>query len=76
MCSASRRRKLIGMLESVVRDGTGTKAAVPGYRVAGKTGTAWKSNGTGGYYTDKYFAVFGGVAPASNPRLACSGGDR
>ncbi len=63
-------RKLIGMLESVVQVGTGTKAAIPGYRVAGKTGTARKSNGSGGYYEDRYTAVFGGVAPASNPRLA------
>ncbi|MEO8315636.1 MAG: penicillin-binding transpeptidase domain-containing protein [Pseudomonadota bacterium] len=63
-------RKLIHMMESVVQDGTGTKAAIPGYRVAGKTGTAKKSNGAGGYYDDRYFAIFGGVAPATNPRLA------
>lgn len=37
--------------------------------MAGKTGTAWKST-AGGYSTDRYMAVFGGVAPASNPRLA------
>jgi cell division protein FtsI (penicillin-binding protein 3) len=63
-------RQLIGMMESVVREGTGTRAAIPGYRVAGKTGTALKSNGAGGYFDDRYFAIFGGVAPASNPRLA------
>lgn len=63
-------RRLLQMMESVVEDGTGTKAAIPGYRVAGKTGTAKKSNGTGGYYDDKYFAIFAGVAPATNPRLA------
>lgn len=63
-------RQLIGMMESVVREGTGTQAAIPGYRVAGKTGTAWKSNSAGGYFDDRYFAIFGGVAPASNPRLA------
>jgi cell division protein FtsI (penicillin-binding protein 3) len=63
-------RTLIGMLESVVQEGTGTKAAIPGYRVAGKTGTAWKSDGAGSYFKDRYVAVFGGVAPASNPRLA------
>jgi cell division protein FtsI (penicillin-binding protein 3) len=63
-------RELIGMMESVVREGTGTRAAIPGYRVAGKTGTALKSNGAGGYYDDRYFAIFAGVAPASNPRLA------
>jgi cell division protein FtsI (penicillin-binding protein 3) len=63
-------RTLIGMLESVVQEGTGTKAMIPGYRVAGKTGTAKKSNGSGGYYDDRYTAVFGGLAPVSNPRLA------
>ena len=63
-------RELISMLESVVAaEGTGKRAAIPGYRVAGKTGTAWKAT-AGGYSTDRYMAVFGGVAPASNPRLA------
>jgi cell division protein FtsI (penicillin-binding protein 3) len=63
-------RQLTGMLEAVVAPaGTGVRAAIPGYRVAGKTGTAWKSN-AGGYSTDRYMAVFGGVAPASEPRLA------
>ena len=63
-------RSLVHMLESVVTPaGTGVRAAIPGYRVAGKTGTAWKSN-AGGYSTDRYMAVFGGVAPATHPRLA------
>jgi cell division protein FtsI (penicillin-binding protein 3) len=58
------------MLEEVVRPGgTGTKASVTGYRIAGKTGTAWKS-GVGGYSEDKYFSIFAGLAPASEPRLA------
>ena len=58
------------MLEEVVRPGgTGTKAAVTGYRIAGKTGTAWKS-GVGGYSQDEYFSIFAGLAPASDPRLA------
>lgn len=58
------------MLEEVVRPGgTGTKASVSGYRIAGKTGTAWKS-GVGGYSQDKYFSIFAGLAPASEPRLA------
>ena len=58
------------MLEEVVRPGgTGSKAAVTGYRIAGKTGTAWKS-GVGGYSEDKYFSIFAGLAPASVPRLA------
>lgn len=64
-------RELVRMMESVVSDaGTARRAAVMGYRVAGKTGTAWKASETGGYSTNKYMAVFGGVVPASNPRLA------
>ncbi|HNR23053.1 MAG TPA: penicillin-binding transpeptidase domain-containing protein [Steroidobacteraceae bacterium] len=63
-------RSLVHMLEAVIApSGTGSHAAIPGYRVAGKTGTAWKAN-AGGYSTDRYMAVFGGVAPASQPRLA------
>jgi len=58
------------MLEEVVRPGgTGTKASVDGYRVAGKTGTAWKF-AKGGYSEDKYISIFAGLAPASDPRLA------
>jgi cell division protein FtsI (penicillin-binding protein 3) len=58
------------MLEEVVRPGgTGTGAAVAGYRIAGKTGTSWKF-AAGGYSKDKYISVFAGLAPASNPRLA------
>ena len=63
-------RELIGLLEEAIKpDGTGAKAAVPGYRVAGKTGTAWKAI-PGGYSTDRYLGVFAGVVPASRPRLA------
>jgi cell division protein FtsI (penicillin-binding protein 3) len=63
-------RMLISLLESVVSpDGGGKLAAIPGYTVAGKTGTAWKAT-AGGYATDRYLAVFGGIAPASQPRLA------
>ncbi len=58
------------MMEEVVRPGgTGSKAGVTGYRVAGKTGTAWKF-AAGGYSEDKYLSVFAGLAPASDPRLA------
>ena len=58
------------MLEEVVRPGgTGNKASVDGYRIAGKTGTAWKA-AKGGYSEDKYISIFAGLAPASAPRLA------
>ena len=58
------------MLEEVVRPGgTGTKASVDGYRIAGKTGTAWKA-AKGGHSQNKYFSIFAGLAPASEPRLA------
>jgi len=64
-------RELVKMLESVVSEtGTARRAAIMGYRVSGKTGTAWKASETGGYSTKKYMAVFGGVVPSSNPRLA------
>ncbi len=63
-------RRVRDMLERVVQEGgTGTRAAVPGYRIAGKTGTVKKS-GVGGYVEDSYIALFAGIAPASNPRLA------
>ncbi len=64
-------RAMLGLLEAVTTQegATGVRARIPGYRVAGKTGTAWKSsNGT--YSRDRYTSVFAGVAPASNPRLA------
>jgi cell division protein FtsI (penicillin-binding protein 3) len=64
-------RELLDMLESVVvaEGATGWRAAIPGYRVSGKTGTAEKAT-AGGYNTTKFNAVFGGVAPETDPRLA------
>jgi cell division protein FtsI (penicillin-binding protein 3) len=64
-------RELVTMMEAVVGDeGTARRARVMGFRVSGKTGTAWKASETGGYSRNKYIAVFGGVVPASNPRIA------
>ncbi len=57
------------MLEGVVTDGTGTRAQVPGYRVAGKTGTVHKTKPGGGYARDRYMSLFAGMIPASRPRL-------
>lgn len=64
-------REMLQMMESVVtQDGaTGARAALVGYRVAGKTGTAWTAD-AGGYSSARYKASFGGVVPASHPRLA------
>jgi cell division protein FtsI (penicillin-binding protein 3) len=57
------------MMESVVAEGgTAPLAKVPGYRVAGKTGTVHKSE-AGGYSEDRYLSLFAGIAPASDPRL-------
>jgi cell division protein FtsI (penicillin-binding protein 3) len=57
------------MLTGVVSGGTGACAAIPGYTVAGKTGTSRKALDTGGY-SDKYMASFVGYAPAEAPRIA------
>jgi cell division protein FtsI (penicillin-binding protein 3) len=63
-------RQVISMLEGVTQpDGTGRRAMIKGYRVAGKTGTVHKAD-IGGYAPDRYLALFAGMAPASQPRLA------
>jgi cell division protein FtsI/penicillin-binding protein 2 len=61
--------QLNAMLQNVVSSGTGTSAAVPGYKVAGKTGTAEKPSPQGGYGTGKYVASFIGMVPASDPKV-------
>lgn len=60
------------MMESVtLPGGTARQAAIPGYRVAGKTGTAHKLRADRkGYSTNEYRALFAGIAPVSDPRLA------
>ena len=61
-------REMRAMLEMAVQaGGTAPRAQIPGYRVAGKTGTAYKLEG--GQYAKKYVASFVGFAPASDPRL-------
>ena len=57
------------MMEAVVQRGSGRAAKIPGYSVAGKTGTVHRV-GAKGYEYDQYNAMFAGFAPASNPRLA------
>jgi cell division protein FtsI (penicillin-binding protein 3) len=62
--------ELIQLMEQVVeKGGTATRAALIGYRVSGKTGTAFKSI-AGGYSTDRIMATFAGLVPASHPKLA------
>lgn len=69
--SAETAQVLSGILEGVVTHGTGGKAAVPGFRVAGKTGTAQKIDPQTGRYSPTLFvASFVGYLPAEEPRLA------
>ena len=66
--SAQTAREVRAMLEMAVQPGgTAPKAQIPGYRVAGKTGTAHKLEGGG--YANRYVSSFVGFAPASDPRL-------
>ena len=66
--SANTSNEVLAMLESVCNAGTGKAAQVPGYRVAGKTGTA-RIAGKQGYEVHRYIGSFVGIAPVSNPRL-------
>jgi cell division protein FtsI (penicillin-binding protein 3) len=67
--SVDTARRLREMLETVVSPaGTGQRASIANFRVAGKTGTAKKFR-VGGYSDDRYLAVFAGFAPVSNPKL-------
>jgi cell division protein FtsI/penicillin-binding protein 2 len=61
--------QMLSLLRGVVLEGTGTEAAVPGYTVAGKTGTAAKIDPDGTYSTSRYVASFVGLVPATKPRL-------
>jgi cell division protein FtsI/penicillin-binding protein 2 len=68
--SAATAALLSEMLEGVVVSGTGKRAAVPGYRLAGKTGTAQKIGASGGYERGRYIASFAGFGPLPDPRFA------
>ncbi|TFH88087.1 penicillin-binding protein 2 [Billgrantia azerbaijanica] len=61
--------RILAMMDQVVEPGTGARRAlVPGYSVAGKTGTVRKTGG-GGYQEDAYRSLFVGIAPVSDPRI-------
>jgi cell division protein FtsI (penicillin-binding protein 3) len=61
--------RLLSMLEGVVRDGTGELARVPGYRTAGKTGTAQRAVG-GSFDDEHHISWFAGLMPLPDPRIA------
>jgi cell division protein FtsI (penicillin-binding protein 3)/stage V sporulation protein D (sporulation-specific penicillin-binding protein) len=68
---SERSAGLIGaMLVSVVENGHGKKAGVPGYYIAGKTGTAQVASEDGGYASDSTIGSFAGFGPVSDPRFA------
>ena len=71
--SEAAAEQMVKALKTVVSpEGTAAKAALEHYTVAGKTGTAQKSGGPGGYLPGKYFASFIGFFPADNPELCIS----
>jgi cell division protein FtsI (penicillin-binding protein 3) len=61
--------RLTDILVGVVQRGTGTRASIPGYAVAGKTGTAQKATPEGGYSKTDFIASFAGFVPARRPEL-------
>ena len=64
--------QLVAMMETVTQTGgTAVKAAIPGYSVAGKTGTVHRLAEHGGYEADRYVSLFAGFAPAQDPRVVC-----
>lgn len=67
--SQATSEKMRGLLENVVKDGSGKKAGVPGYRIGGKTGTAQKYE-NGAIAQGKYVSSFVGFAPVDNPKYA------
>ena len=64
-------REMRTALEKVVTGGTASRAAVPGFLVAGKTGTVQKHNPKGGYHLDRMITSFAGMMPAQNPAFVC-----
>lgn len=63
-------RTIAMLMEKVVSEGGGKNAAVKGYRIAGKTGTAEKLSEKGGYYANRYISSFVGFAPVEDPQIS------
>ncbi len=68
--STQTARTIAMLMEKVVSEGGGKNAAVKGYRIAGKTGTAEKLDPQGGYYKGRYIASFAGFGPVENPQVS------
>ena len=67
VCSRTTAATMLGLMRTVVESGTGTLAAVDGFSIAGKTGTAQKAVPGQGYVEGKYTSLFGGIITANTP---------